>query len=249
VVSRLGKVDQWPMTAAAETPAFFKSESYEFFLSDAAGARVLHLAINPAGSRYDALAAATAEDAKWSGDWRSAAVADEHGFAAELAIPWKTLAAAGVARDGLAVNVQVNTNFPYGYGLRSEALRYLGPDGRDRCEYFAPVGFGTAPPAPGPRRFKVRLHFAELNDLKPGTRVFDVRLQGQTVLKDFDIAKNAGVRTALIKEFRGIQASDALTLEFIPKSKVLTPTTAPTLSGLELMEEGFPSAMAARPAE
>jgi outer membrane protein assembly factor BamB len=249
VVSRLGKVDQWPMTAAAETPAFFKSESYEFFLSDAAGARVVHLAVNPAGSRYDALSNATAEDAAWSLDWKSAAVADDSGFAVELAIPWKTLAAAGVVKESLAVNVQVNTNFPYGYGLRSEALRYLGPDGRDRCEYFIPLGLGAPPPPPGERQFKVRLHFAELEDTKPGTRVFDVRLQGQTVLKDFDIAKTVGVRTALMKEFRGVKAGDAVTLEFVPKSKVLTPATAPILSGLELMEEGFTPTVAVRKAE
>ena len=45
LVSRLGKAEPWPTNAVPETAAFFKSESFELFLSDVTGARVVHLAV------------------------------------------------------------------------------------------------------------------------------------------------------------------------------------------------------------
>ena len=39
------------------------------------------------------------------------------------------------------------------------------------------------------RPFTVRLHFAELQGAQPGERVFDVKLQGEVILRDFDVAR------------------------------------------------------------
>ena len=58
-------------------------------------------------------------------------------------------------------------------------------------------------------------------------------------MKDFDIVKQSGVRTALIKEFRDIAASDVLTLEFIPRASQITPATVPLLSGLEVYDQSY----------
>src|SRR5262249_12603283 len=58
------------------------------------------------------------------------------------------------------------------------------------------------------RRFTVRLHFAELEVERAGERVFDVALQGQTVLKGFDILKEAGGHNRwLMKEFKGVRVT------------------------------------------
>ena len=123
-------------------------------------------------------------------------------------------------------------------GLARPGRRPLGPRGRDYVENFVPLGLGAPPPESGPHRYTVRLHFAELDDVKPGQRVFDVKLQGQTVLKDFDILKEAKAPlTALVKEFKGIKAAEALTLEFVSAAKDATPENAPLLCGLELAEE------------
>jgi hypothetical protein len=83
----------------------------------------------------------------------------------------------------------------------------------------------------------VRLHFAEPEDLEPGERVFDVRLQGKPVLESLDIAKATGDQhRALVKEFRGIQVEEKLLVEFAPLSKSKHPAV---LCGVEILAEGW----------
>jgi hypothetical protein len=87
------------------------------------------------------------------------------------------------------------------------------------------------------RTYRVRLHFAELEDVKPGQRMFDVNLQGQTIIGNLDVVKEAGgPRSALVKEVRGIQAGDTLTLELMPRSE-----RPPIVSGIEVYEEQTPA--------
>ncbi len=107
--------------------------------------------------------------------------------------------------------------------------------GADRgCESLSLEVLGRIPLRP----FSVRLHFAEPDDVPPGQRVFNVKLQGRTVLKDFDVVREAGAgNRALVREFKGIRASDELALELIPKSEGLTKTTAPIIIGIEVVAE------------
>ncbi|MCE5277575.1 MAG: PQQ-binding-like beta-propeller repeat protein [Planctomycetaceae bacterium] len=64
-------------------------------------------------------------------------------------------------------------------------------------------------------KYTVRLYFAELEDLKPGQRVFSVSLQGKEVLKDFDIAQAAGgAGRGIVKEFKDIAPGESLNVEF-----------------------------------
>ena len=53
------------------------------------------------------------------------------------------------------------------------------------------VVLSATPTKPGTWRHTVRLHFAEPDDVKPGERVFDVKLQGNVVLRDFDVVREA----------------------------------------------------------
>ena len=79
----------------------------------------------------------------------------------------------------------------------------------------------------------VRLVFAEPEPLHEGERVFAVKLQGRTVLDRFDIVKEAGgLQRGVVREFRGVRVSAALTLEFLPA----TPKP-PLICGLELIAE------------
>ena len=83
--------------------------------------------------------------------------------------------------------------------------------------------------------YTVRLHFAEPDDLPAGERVFDVALQGRTVLPQFDIARVAGGnRTGVVREFKGIviQKDLKITLTRAPGAKA-----GPALSGVELIAE------------
>ncbi|MFM9964606.1 MAG: PQQ-binding-like beta-propeller repeat protein [Planctomycetaceae bacterium] len=89
-----------------------------------------------------------------------------------------------------------------------------------------------------PRKYLVRLHFAEPDDLQPGDRIFAIHLQGKRTLASLDVAKEAGGRyRALVKEFAGIQVGDELVVELLPDNNSKHPTTL--LSGLEIQAEGW----------
>ncbi len=81
-------------------------------------------------------------------------------------------------------------------------------------------------------RYKVRLYFAAPETDRPGGRVFDVALQGKTVLKDFDVAAQAGgANRAVVKEFKGVRVTDALAVSMkAAKGKAL-------LCGVDIIRE------------
>jgi outer membrane protein assembly factor BamB len=90
-----------------------------------------------------------------------------------------------------------------------------------------------------PMVYTVRLHFADLADPQPGARVFDIKLQGRTVLEGLDIAAEArGEDRAVVKQFEGVKVRDALKIEFVPRTDATDPLTAPLLNAVEL--EGVP---------
>jgi hypothetical protein len=81
-------------------------------------------------------------------------------------------------------------------------------------------------------RYAVRLYFAEIA-ANPGVgqRVFDVSIEGQTVLDDFDIYAEAGENTGIVKTFVVTAGSDGnLDIDF---SKV-SGTDEPLVSALEV---------------
>jgi len=74
-------------------------------------------------------------------------------------------------------------------------------------------------------------HRAELS-AQPGERVFDFALQGDRVLKDFDIVREAdGARRAIVREFKGVKAGKALTLSLAPRQG------KPLIRGMEIVAE------------
>ncbi len=86
-----------------------------------------------------------------------------------------------------------------------------------------------------PRAYTVRLYFAELEGKRPGERVFDVRVQGRSALRRFDIARAAGgPNREVVKELRGVKVRDDLVIELKPASGSSAP---PLLSAVELAAE------------
>jgi len=82
------------------------------------------------------------------------------------------------------------------------------------------------------RKFTVRLFFMEPERLEPGQRVFTVGLQGQDVLEDLDIAKEAGGSLrSLVKEFNGVVVNGDLVVRLRATAGV------PVLSGVEVVIE------------
>jgi outer membrane protein assembly factor BamB len=91
------------------------------------------------------------------------------------------------------------------------------------------------PPA---RKYTVRLHFVENQDVKAGERVFRVAVQGEELPAPVDIAGQAGQRTALVKQLTGIEATNELSITLTPLDR--TPNAKPVLCGVEVVEETGP---------
>jgi len=70
-----------------------------------------------------------------------------------------------------------------------------------------------------PARFTVRLHFADCHNTAIGQRIFDIKLQGNLVEKDFDVVRAAGgPGTAIVREFGDIEIRDKLHIELLQKA-------------------------------
>ncbi|MCH8047678.1 MAG: hypothetical protein IID44_28625, partial [Planctomycetes bacterium] len=92
-------------------------------------------------------------------------------------------------------------------------------------------------PEDGTGTFRVRLGFSAMPGDQPGQRLFDVRLNGRTVLKDFDVAAQAGGQNrAVWKEFT-IEVESDVVLDMIPKSVTTDPARLPILNALEIVRE------------
>jgi outer membrane protein assembly factor BamB len=82
-------------------------------------------------------------------------------------------------------------------------------------------------------RLRVVLYFCELDE-PPTARVFDVKLQGNTVEHGLDVAKQAGgPRKALAREYV-LDAAKTVTLELVPQNPSAPP---PTISGISILAE------------
>jgi hypothetical protein len=101
-----------------------------------------------------------------------------------------------------------------------------------QTEHYSMTGFKADVPD---GRYTVKLHFAETySDIRyDGPRVFDVSIQGEKVLEDFDVAKEAGsLQKPLVKEFKGIQVSGGvLDIAF------RTVQQNPEINGIEILAE------------
>jgi hypothetical protein len=116
------------------------------------------------------------------------------------------------------------------------ALAWVASSGLVGVEQLAiPTGYNLPPgDRTEPRKWTVRLHFAEQGDVKPGQRVFAVSLQGKSVLDRLDTVAAAGGRLKpVVREFTGIEARDTLTIALAPADGSLPPV----ICGVELIAE------------
>jgi hypothetical protein len=167
---------------------------------------------------------------------------------------------AGGDRRDKEGNLWIRPNRPPGHhlilGYGSTTALY--PGGRDvrRSSQYTPVENTAEPfvfasatvglkrcilpvttPADGAGAFKVKLGFAALPGDKPGRRVFDVRLNGKTVLKNFDVIKEAGkTDRAVWKEFTLVLEGN-LVLDLVAKSDSPAPDQMPLINGLVVLRE------------
>jgi PKD repeat protein len=145
-------------------------------------------------------------------------------FTAEFRIGWDLLAGEGFDYRKLVFN-------SYGpLGIRLRECDSLTPRGTIQ---FMPLWYDYAEGLIGQwyRPYRVRLYFAEPGLAGIGQRVFDVKLQGQTVLSGFDIVREAGGQwRGVIKEFKTF-VGEELRIDFVPVAG------EPLISGIEVVGE------------
>jgi len=89
-----------------------------------------------------------------------------------------------------------------------------------------------------PRKYTVRLHFAEPDSLPAGRRIVNIALQDKPCLKEFDIAKAAGGQNkAVVKEFTGVEVTSSLKIKLEGTDAGADNKHIPVLSGIEIVAE------------
>lgn len=128
-------------------------------------------------------------------------------------------------RDFRGVRIE-KTNRPWLFTSGYQGLLYCN----------LPLIDDTAGQKPG--IYTVRLGFKALPDDQRGQRIFDIKLQGRLVLKNFDIATAAGrANKAIVKEFKGIRVENILALELVPKSTNPAINQAPIINFIEIIRK------------
>jgi len=123
--------------------------------------------------------------------------------------------------------------------VRGEGLRWVAASGAEAIASLQLYLTPTTQPLRPAGKYTVSLHFAEPGSAAAGQRIFSVALQGREVLKDLDVAGQAGgALRPLVKTFRGVEVNDALTVTFQPAPNAEVPR--PVLSGLEAVAEPAP---------
>ena len=147
----------------------------------------------------------------------------------EVAIPWTTVAKAKFSKKRLGI--RLHSRNQTGVGPEMVQFNYRTWHRVGLYARLVPIVY-EALPKQEPRLYRLRLHFAEIEDTRPGERVFDVKVQDRVALRGLDVVRESGRDAALVKEIDGIRASDTLTLELAPRTE-----RPPILNGVELRGE------------
>jgi hypothetical protein len=134
------------------------------------------------------------------------------------------------------IRIRAGTDADYGYESGSVYSSTAAVSGTSTPEVYQSERFDT-------RRFRYRFHvpngryrvilkFAEIWFKEAGKRRFDVLVNGQTVLKDFDIlARAGGANKAVDQRFLTSVANGEIHIEFVPI------VSSPKISGIEILPE------------
>jgi outer membrane protein assembly factor BamB len=90
----------------------------------------------------------------------------------------------------------------------------------------------------GPASYTLKLGFSDPHNDSPGKRAFDVKVNGKTVLENFDIVKEAGGRdTAVFKVIKNLRIEKDLEFEFVQKTPGDDAFVKPIIQCFVLLEE------------
>jgi len=226
-----------PQTNADEA-TLANSDDFEIYLTDRrkrGGIRFVVKRDGTGSAKFGTVDRYRKTEPTWEGAWEYATQQSAREWVAEVAIPLTTLTDSGIDLKSLNLNCMSRNLTSSGLEAIFLVDPVYGADFR-RCIRFRGVVSRPSEP-PEKRSFTVRLCFAEIGGAEVGQRVFDVAMQGKTVLTDLDIRREAGgANTALIKEFSGVEGSDQIVIELSPKGG--PDALEPVISGVEIVEEG-----------
>ena len=207
-------------TDRADDTAVWEEDSLEFLVSDTSLQTILHFGVGISGGRYDGVwSAKTKKQDAAAPAWSGAINVSPDKAIAEFALPWQTLRDAGLDVQDLVIRPRTRkplTRQPHiSHGFRPIIVRQEKP---------------------ATMKYRVTLHFAELKDVVPGDRVFDIEIQGQTVVKSFDpIASAPGRNRAISRSFNNIPADRVLDVRLISPDGDNSQRLPPILSALEVV--------------
>ena len=138
------------------------------------------------------------------------------------------------------VSIEQTVDSPRWFQLHSTFLEGAGPRwvAASGLEGSGSLKIGLSDPS-GPedskqldRHYTIQLHFVEPTAVEAGQRVFDVEIEGQRVLANFDIFREAGGRNyALVKQFQHVRPGNELEIALRPR------VGRPVIGGVEIVAE------------
>jgi len=140
-----------------------------------------------------------------------------------------------------------NSNYHYGLAISTSQVANPAPQQVYRTERWGPAAWTIAGLNPS-NGYNVRLHFVEMAHTASGERNFDVSINGETVLNNFDIFAAAGAADTAITEQFYTQADENGIIEL--QTNLGTSTVAdlnPTISGIEIIPATASSPVGATP--
>ncbi len=139
-----------------------------------------------------------------------------------------------------AISIQTTPSRPEGFcnhtsRMGNSGLEWIAASGiKGINDITVTLTRTTAPSEP----YTVRLFFAEPEFSSPGQRVFDVSIQGEKVLTNFDIIKETSAKNQLVfKEFKDIEVDEDLTIAFESGD---ASSGVPLINGIEILTGDAP---------
>ena len=131
-------------------------------------------------------------------------------------------------------------------GFQTESVNLTGVKNPGHPDMYRTVRWGNSTYTaylsgkPG-QKYTVRLHFCESSrDKTAGKREFDVKANGEYILKDYDVAREAGgVNRGVVAEIKDVKSDENsnIVLEFVGGKKRANESRDPQICGIEVIPQ------------
>lgn len=215
---------------ASTTPGFQPSFS-NLLVQHFHGVHYMHQGLNPGTTYYYQVRAVSLGGESTSSNEASART-EPFGDGAGMAINAGGYAVENFATDTFSAGGFTNSH--NGVVIETSGVTDPAPQGVYETEHWGASDWAIPNLNPG-AVYTLRLHFAENTFSASGKRLFNVVVNGQQVLNDFDIFATAGAMSKAVVESFTVRPDEngVLAIQFVPGS-----ADQPTICGIELIPAG-----------